>query len=172
MEEVPRAYLLAICIGYTTCYLLPTVYYLLLTTHYLLQALGLLTGFPTERLALQGPEQPAAARYAAASDMNSDEADRDVLWSRLLSAHEAGYPLPLPKATPYPNPSPSPFLSPSPSPNPDLNLDPDPNQAGYLCGASCGAGGGGRDAAALSAAAEAMGLLTEHAYSVLQVCAT
>ena len=63
--------------------------------------------------------------------MSSDEADRDLLWSRLLSAHEAG----------------------------------------YLCGASCGAGGGGgRDAAALSAAAEAMGLLTEHAYSVLQVC--
>ena len=96
VEEVPRAYLLAIFIGYTTCYLLPTVYYLLLTTHYLLQALGLLTGFPTERLALQGPEQPAAARYAAASDSNADEADRDVLWSRLLSAHEVGSSLPLP----------------------------------------------------------------------------
>ena len=74
----------------------------------------------------QGTEQPEAARYAAATD--AEEADRDVLWSRLLSAHEAG----------------------------------------FLCGASCGVGGGGRDAAALSAAAEAMGLLTEHAYSVLQ----
>ena len=51
-----------------------------------------------------------------------------MLWSRLLSAHEAG----------------------------------------FLCGASCGSAGGA-DAAALSAAAEAMGLLTEHAYSVLQV---
>ena len=91
------------------------------------EALALLTGFPTERLSLQGSEQPSA--YAAAADISFDGADRDVLWSRLLSAHEAG----------------------------------------YLCGASCGAaGGGGRDAAAISAAAEAMGLLTEHAYSVLQ----
>ena len=80
------------------------------------EALALLTGFPTERLSLQGSEQPSA--YAAAADISSDGADRDVLWSRLLSAHEAG----------------------------------------YLCGASCGAaGGGGRDAAAISAAAEAMG---------------
>ena len=69
-----------------------------------------------------------------------------------------------------PNPNPDPSSSPSPSPNSDLNPNPDPNQAGYLCGASCGAGGGDHDAAALSAAAEAMGLLTEHAYSVLQVC--
>ena len=97
IEEVPRASLLAIFTGYTTYYLLLTTHDLLLTTyyslptsHYLLQALGLLTGFPTERLALQGPEQPAAARYAASSDNNADEVDRDVLWSRLLSAHEAG----------------------------------------------------------------------------------
>ena len=69
-----------------------------------------------------------------------------------------------------PNPNPDPSSSPSPSPNSDLDPNPDPNQAGYLCGASCGAGGGDHDAAALSAAAEAMGLLTEHAYSVLQVC--
>ena len=52
------------------------------------QALALLTGFPTERLSLQGSEQPSA--YAAASDISSDGTDRDVLWSRLLSAHEAG----------------------------------------------------------------------------------
>ena len=51
------------------------------------EALALLTGFPTERLSLQGSEQPSA--YAAASDISSDGADRDVLWSRLLSAHEA-----------------------------------------------------------------------------------
>ena len=53
------------------------------------EALALLTGFPTERLSLQGSEQPSA--YAAAADISFDGADRDVLWSRLLSAHEAGY---------------------------------------------------------------------------------
>ena len=39
-------------------------------------------------------------------------------------------------------------------------------QAGFLCGASCGGDDGG---AAASAAAEAMGLLAEHAYSILAV---
>jgi len=39
-------------------------------------------------------------------------------------------------------------------------------EAGFLCGASCGSGDGG---AAAAAAAEAMGLLSEHAYSVLDV---
>ena len=59
----------------------------------------------------------------------AEETDRDVLWSRLLSAHEAG----------------------------------------FLCGASCGSvAATDHEAAALSAAAEAMGLLTEHAYSLLQ----
>lgn len=39
-------------------------------------------------------------------------------------------------------------------------------EAGFLCGASCGCGDGG---AAAVAAAEAMGLLSEHAYSILEV---
>ena len=56
------------CPPHRLCY--PPLTSSLLTTHYSphhqLQALALLTGFPTERLALQGPEQPAAARYAAA----------------------------------------------------------------------------------------------------------
>jgi calpain-15 len=39
-------------------------------------------------------------------------------------------------------------------------------EAGFLCGASCGCGDGG---AAAAAAAEAMGLLSEHAYSILDV---
>jgi hypothetical protein len=61
----------ALLTGYATHhFVLLTTYSSLLTTHYSphhqLQALALLTGFPTERLALQGPEQPAAARYAAA----------------------------------------------------------------------------------------------------------
>ena len=43
------------------------------------------------------------------------------------------------------------------------------HEAGFLCGASCGSvAATDHEAAALSAAAEAMGLLTEHAYSLLQ----
>ena len=43
------------------------------------------------------------------------------------------------------------------------------HEAGFLCGASCGADAADADADAGRAAAEAMGLLSEHAYSLLQV---
>ena len=99
---------------------------MLLTAYYLLQALALLTGFPTERLAM--PAAAATARRGGGAGARAEE-EPDVLWSRLLSAHEAG----------------------------------------FLCGASCGSvAATDHEAAALSAAAEAMGLLTEHAYSLLQ----
>ncbi len=46
------------------------------------------------------------------------------------------------------------------------------HEAGFLCGASCGADATDADADAGRAAAEAMGLLSEHAYSLLQVYST